>query len=161
MLENLVAHQKVPAEKPWDAQVIWSIVLPDRAVQNYGPNLLVLEPSGRGADLNYVSELLRRGHPLGQQSGGPVTSCNDVGGLNKYDYSDIGQAHPPHGMHSQQPQPHSQHPRSTLTLARSTVTLSTLRPPSGERLMQGLLLPRMMFWDPRLGSCSAKRPLAM
>ena len=92
MLENLVAHQKVPAEKPWDAQVIWSIVLPDRAVQNYGPNLLVLEPSGRGADLNYVSELLRRGHPLGQQSGGPVTSCNDVGGLNKYDYSDIGQA---------------------------------------------------------------------
>ena len=114
MLGNLVSHQRVPKEQPWDAQVIWSSVLPSRAVGSYGPNLLVIEPSARGSDLNYLGELLRKyadsaltpaaASPFGTLmrsgamaaplAGTRVDSCSDVPRLHKYDTSDVGQVAP-------------------------------------------------------------------
>ena len=101
-----VRDADVTSEAVGDAEIVWSIVYPLVGAGNYGPSLLVFEEDveRRGADLNYVGELLKfRGLHIGEEGplqADPITSCEEVPRLNGHWFTDAGQAayvhhHPP------------------------------------------------------------------
>ena len=97
MITNLHNYRGVIDEQRHDAQVVWSSIYPRVASTAYGDNLIVLAPSERGADMNYVGALFKHGEDLGTRSSAVYDSCNNFGGRVGSDggYSDSGQVTTP------------------------------------------------------------------